>query len=144
MESQRQLKQQLELLRDTWALFQDAEDEAKAWEERARGAKRKRKRNDDDDNIDTSSQTTKRTTRSQYSGHGNQPSPSRRGSHPSGQHSAGSDKQPTPVSDTRKRKRGSCSNGATLTKTAVWHLCKRQKIANLNTMVERWVESTYS
>jgi hypothetical protein len=40
-ESQRALKAELELLRDTWALFEDAADAAKAWEEKEREEKQK-------------------------------------------------------------------------------------------------------
>jgi hypothetical protein len=146
-ESQRALKAELELLRDTWALFEDAGDAAKAWEEKEREEKRKRKC--DDDSMDTASRTTRRTRRSQYSannGEGTQPSPSRPGSRASRQRSAGSNtgKQPTQPSNTRKRKYGSSSSGVTLTEAAVSCFYKRQKMGDLNATVKRWVESTYS
>ena len=146
-ESQRALKAELELLRDTWALFKDAADAAKAWEEKEREEKRKRKRGDD--GMDTASRTTRRTRRSQYSennGEGTQPSSSRPGSLASRQRSAGSNtgKQPTQPSNTRKRKHGSRSSGVTLTEAAVSCFYKRQKKGDFNATVERWVESTYS
>jgi hypothetical protein len=145
-ESQRELKRQLELLRDTRALFEDAADAAKAWEERERDAKRKRKR--DDDGMDTASRTTRRTRRSQYSANdeeGSQPSPSHPGSGASKQRSAGTNtgKQPTQTSNTRKRKHGSSFSGVTLAEATVSHLYKRQKRDDLNTTVMRWAKSTY-
>jgi hypothetical protein len=49
-DSQMELKRQLELLRDIWALFENAKEAAKAWEgterEKRREAKRKREEND--------------------------------------------------------------------------------------------------
>ena len=144
-QSQRVLKAELELLRNTWVLFEDAADAAKAWEEKERHEKRKR----DDDCMDTASQTTRRTRRSQYSANndeGTQPSPSCPGSHTSRQRSAGSNtgKQPTQPSNTRKRKHGSSSSGVTLTEAAVSCFYKRQKTGDLNATVKRWVESIYS
>jgi len=59
---QRELKRQLELLRDIWALFEDANEAAKTWEEQVREERWKRKRKHDEDDMDTSSLTTKLTT----------------------------------------------------------------------------------
>ena len=57
-ESQRELKDQLELLCNIWALFKHAADAAKAWEVKEREVKKKRKCYD---GMDTASQTTRRT-----------------------------------------------------------------------------------
>lgn len=149
-EFQEELKHRLQLLYDIWALIESAKEAAKVWEAKEREGRRKLKRKRDDDDIDTSSVTTKRTTRSQTrsanDGHKDQPDPSRPGSHTSTNKSGGSNtyKQPKQGSTTRKRKQGSSSNGATLTETAVLHLCKQKKMADLNTTVKRWVESTYN
>jgi hypothetical protein len=60
------LKRQLTLLCDIWALFQAAEEAAKAW-----GGSTKRKREQNDDDAEELSQTSRRTTRSQgRSAHG--------------------------------------------------------------------------
>jgi hypothetical protein len=58
----RELKLQLELLRDTWALFESAKEAAMAWEEKERDERKKQKRKRDEDDTDTFSATTKRTT----------------------------------------------------------------------------------
>jgi hypothetical protein len=136
-------------LRKIWALIESAKEAAKAWEEREREEGRKLKRKRDEDDIDTSSMTTKRTTRSQShsanGGHEGQPGPSRPGSHASKDQSAGSNthKQPKRGSTIHKRKWGNSSNGTTLTKAALSHLSKRKKMADFNTTVQRWVESIY-
>jgi hypothetical protein len=146
--SHMELKRQLELLRDTWALFENAEEAARIWEEREREERRKGKRKRDDDDMDTSSLTTKRTTRSQQRSandpHASQPSPSRTASRASKGQPRGSNtyKQSTRATNKRKRKLGYSSSEGTLTESAVWHLCKRQKTTDLNTTVKRWVEST--
>ena len=148
-QSQEELKHRLELLRDIWALIEAEKEAAKAWEEREREERRKLKRKRDEDETDTSSMTTKRTTRSQSHSmngrHGDQPGPSRPGSHASKGQSAGSSthKQPKRGSTIRKRKRRNSSNGATLTEAALSHLSKRKRTANLNMTVQRWVGSTY-
>jgi hypothetical protein len=143
-----ELKRQLELLRDIWALFENVKEAAKAWEgtEREKRWKAKRKREENDTN--TCSLTTRCTTRSQSrsanGGHDGPPSPSQSGSCACTQ-PGGSDmhKRSTRVANKRKRKLGSSSlSGATLTETAMQHLSKRQKIADSNTMVMQWVEST--
>jgi hypothetical protein len=61
-DSQRELKYQLEFLRDIWSLFEDAKEVAKAWQAKEREGRRKEKRKRDDDDVDTSSLTTKCTT----------------------------------------------------------------------------------
>jgi len=114
--------------------------------EREERQKRKRKRDEDD--VDTSSLTTKRTTRSQTrtvnSGHDSPPSPSQPGSRASRQPGgSNTNRQSSRVARKRKRKWGSSTSGATLTETAVWHLCKRQKMTDPNTTITRWVEFTY-
>jgi len=146
-DSQRELKRQLELLRDIWALFENAKEAAKAWEEREREERRKKKRRRDEEDTETYSLTIKRTTRSQSSrsanaGHGGSPTPSRPGSRASRQPGgSNTHKQSSRVDNKRKRKSASSTSGATLTEDAVWHLCKRQKSTDPNTMVKRWVES---
>jgi hypothetical protein len=148
-DSHRELKLQLELLRDTWALFENAKEAAKAWEEKERDGRKKQKRKRDEDDIDTSSMTTKRTTRSQSrsakGGYENRPGPSRPGSQASKDRSEGSyaNTQPKRRSTIRKRKRGNSSNEATLTEAAVLHLSKRKRMPDSNTAVKRWVKSTY-
>jgi hypothetical protein len=97
---------------------------------------------------DTSSVTTKRTTRSQTrtanGGLDGPPTPSRPGSRASRQPgSSNTDRRSSRLARKRKRKSGSSTSGATLTETAVWHLCKRQKTTDPNTTIKRWVESTY-
>ena len=148
--SQMELKLQLELLRDIWALFENAKEAAKAWEETEREKRRKAKRKREENDTDTYSLTTRRTTRSQSrsanGGHDDPPRPSQSGSRACTQ-PGGSDthKRSTRVANKRKQKLGSSSlSGATLTETAMRHLSKRQKIADLNTTVMQWVESTCS
>jgi len=143
-----ELKGQLELSRDTWALFENAQEAAKVWEEIEREERRKKKRKRDDDDMDTSSLTSKRTTRSQphsaHDSYASQPSPSHTGSRASKGRPRGSNtyKQSTGVTIKQKRKLGSSSSEETLTESAVWHLCKRQKTTDPHTMVKYWVEST--
>src|SRR6202790_4997671 len=117
--SQMELKRQLELLRDIWALFENVKEAAKAWEgtEREKRWKAKRKREENDTN--TCSLTTRCTTRSQSrsanGGHDGPPSPSQSGSCACTQ-PGGSDmhKRSTRVANKRKRKLGSSSlSGAT-------------------------------
>ena len=83
-DSQSELKRQLELLCNIWALFENAKESANAWGEKEREERRKRKRKRDEDDMDTSSLTTKRTTRSQTrsanDGLGSPPIPSQPGS----------------------------------------------------------------
>lgn len=147
-DSQMELKLQLELLRDIWALFENAKEAAKAWEETERKERRKAKRKREENDTDTYSLTTRRTTRSQSrsanGGHDDPPSPSESGSRACTQ-PGGSDthKRSTRVANKRKRKLGSSSlSGATLTETAMQHLSKRQKTGDLNTTIMQWVEST--
>ena len=147
-DSQSELKRQLELLCDIWALFENVKEAANAWGEKEREERRKRKRKRDKDDADTASVTTKRTTRSQTrtanGGLDGPPSPSRPGSRASGQpKGSNADRRLSRLARKRKRKSGSSTSGATLTETAVWHLYKRQKMADPNTTIERWVESTY-
>jgi hypothetical protein len=63
-DSMRELKCQLKLLCDIWALFENAKDAAKAWEETQREERRKEKMKRDEDETDTYSPSTKRSTRS--------------------------------------------------------------------------------
>ena len=143
-DSQRELRRQLEVLCNIWALFQNAKEAANVWGKNEREERRKRKRDEDD----TSSVTTKRTTRSQTrtanGGLDGPPSPSRPGSRASRQpRGSNTDRRSSRLTSKRKRKSGSSTSGATLTETAVWHLCKRQKMTDPNTTIKRWVESTY-
>jgi hypothetical protein len=145
-DSQRELKHRLGLLCDIWALFENAKEAANAWGDKEREERRKRKRDEDD--VDTASVTTKRTTRSQThtanDGHDCPSSPSRPGSHASRQPGgSNTNRRSSRVVSKRKRKSGSSTSGATLTETAVWHLCKRQKMTDTNTTIKHWVESTY-
>ena len=145
-DSQRELKHRLGLLCEIWVLFENAKEAANAWGEKEREARRKRKRDEDDG--DTASVTTKRTTRSQTrtanDGHDYPPSPSRPGSHASRQPGgSNANRRSSRVASKRKRKSGSSTSGATLTETAVWHLCKRQKMTDPNTTIKHWIESTY-
>ena len=82
--SQRELKRQLELLCNIWALFENEKEAANAWGGNEREERQKKKRKRDEDDVDTSSLTTKRTTRSQTrtanGGHDGPPSPSQSGS----------------------------------------------------------------
>jgi hypothetical protein len=148
-DSQRELKRQLELLCDIWALFENARDAANVWGGKEREERQKKKRKRDEDDVDTSSLTTKRTTRSQTrtanGGHDGPPSPSQSGSGTSKKpRGSNTHRRSSRVANKRKRKSGLSSiSGATLTETAVWHLCKRQKTTDPNTTIERWVESTY-
>ena len=148
-DSQMELKRQLKLLRDIWALFQNVKEAAKAWEEMERDRRRKVKRKHEENDTDTYSLATSRTTRSQSrsanGGHDGPPSPSQRSGSRARTQPEGSDthKRSAWVANKRKRKLGSSSlSGATLTATAMRHLSKRQKIADLNTTVMQWVEST--
>src|SRR5882762_3199381 len=144
-DSQRELKRQLELLGNIWALFENAKEAANAWGRKEREERRKRKRDEDD--VDTSSLSTKRTTRSQTrtanGGHDGPPSPSQPGSRASRQPGrSNTNRRSSRVASKRKRRSGSSTSGATLTETAVWHLCKRQKMTDPNTTVKSWVQST--
>jgi hypothetical protein len=146
-DSQRELKHQLELSCNIWALFENAKEAANAWGGNEREERRKRKRKRDED--DTYSVTTKRTTRSQtrtaHGGLDSPPSPSRPGSRASRQPGgSNTNRRSLRVASKRKRKSGSSTSGATLTETAVWHLCKRQKMTDPNTTIKHWVESTYN
>ena len=113
-----------------------------------RDERRKRKRKRDEDDVDTALMTTKRTTRSQTrtanGGHDGPPRPSQSGSRVSRQPGgSNTDRRLSRVASKPKRKSGFSTSGATLTETAVWYLCKRQKMTDPNTKTERWVESTY-
>jgi hypothetical protein len=137
-ESQEALKHQLELLRETWALFENAVGDAKDWEQR------QRKREDDDEDIDRLSQSSQRTTRSQsrsaHSSTKSKPSTPRNDENTTG----GQGRPGTNVElkqTSHPRKRAPSSSETTLTEGAVLRLGKRQKTANLNAMVRRWVES---
>lgn len=114
----KELKQRLELLCDTWSLFMDAKDAAKAWgksegdQSEGNGVdgtgKRKREQAD-------SGQMYERSTRSKTrSANG--------GNH--------------------KRKRSPQSSGATLTEHALLHLEKRQKTVNWETSIRQWVSDS--
>jgi hypothetical protein len=134
-----ELKCQLKLLRDIWALFENAKEAAKAWEETEREKRWKAKRKREENDTDTYSLATSRTTRSQSrsanGGHDGPPCPSQSGSCACTQ-PGGSDthKRSTRVANKRKR--------VPLTETAMRHLSKRQKIVDLNTTVIQWVELT--
>jgi hypothetical protein len=146
-DSQRELRRQLEVLCNIWALFENAKEAANAWGEKEREERRKRKRKRGKD--DASSVTTKRTTRSQTrtanGGLSGPPSPSRPGSRASRQPGgSNTSRRSSRLASKRKRKSGSSTSGATLTETAVWYLCKRQKMTGPNTTINQWVESTYS
>jgi hypothetical protein len=117
-----ELKCQLKLLRDIWALFENAKEAAKAWEETEREKRRKAKRKREENDTDTYSLTTSRTTRSQSrsanGGHDGPPCPSQSGSCACTQ-PGGSDthKRSTRVANKRKWKLGSAgrdSNAASL------------------------------
>jgi hypothetical protein len=148
-DSQRELRRQLEVLCNIWALFENAKEAANAWGGNEREERQKRKRKRDEDDVDASSLTTKRTTRSQTrtanGGHDGPPNPSQSGSRTSPKPGgSNTHRRSSRVANKRKRKSGlSNISGATLTETAVWHLCKRQKMTDPNTTIERWVESTY-
>lgn len=126
--SQQALRRQLELLCEIQALFLNAQNDPKAWEQVQSG---KRKRDDEDENeedMERRSQSSQRTTRSQsHSVHSDAKSPSttlnnyqkpivnqRRG--------PGTD---TELTQTGCRKRALGSNGTTLTQCAVLRLGKR-------------------
>jgi hypothetical protein len=140
-QSQQALKHRLILLCETWALFENAKDDAKAWEVAKRG---KRKRDHDDDDIERLSQMSKRITRSQSQLQSTLGSPRAR-SAPScsgGQsRQSGTKNEPKQPSGTRKRKEAPSSSVATLTEDAVSRLGKRRKVVDLNVIVRRWVES---
>ena len=139
IESQQALKRRLELICETWALLENAREDAKKWE---MGRTGKRKRERDDEDIERLSQSSQRTTRSQSSSacgssgpnyigkDGNETENQRRRS--------GTNVEST---QTCKRKGAPSSSGTTLTEGAVLRLEKRQKAADLNTMVRCWVES---
>jgi hypothetical protein len=140
-DSQQALRHRLTLLCETWALFENAKDDAEAWEVVKRG---KRKRDRDDDDIEQLSQMSKRTTRSQSQSHlpSTVGSPRAR-SAPS--RCGGQSKQSGTKEESKqtsgKRKEAPSSSGATLTEDAVSRLGKRRKVVDLNVMVRRWVES---
>ena len=106
----------------------------------------KRKHENDTDTYSlATSRTTRLQLRSANGGHDGPPSPSQRSGSRARTQPEGSDthKQSAWVANKRKQKLGSSSlSGATLTATAMRHLSKRQKIADLNTTVMQWVEST--
>lgn len=143
-ESQQALRRQLELLREIWALFLNAQNDAKAWEQAQSG---KRKRDEEDENgedLERHSQSSQRTTRSQFRPvHSDAKSPST---------IPNNDRKPivnqrrgpganTELTQTGRRKRALSSNGTTLTERAVLRLGKRQKTADLNMTVRHWVKS---
>jgi hypothetical protein len=139
-ESLQALKDRLELLSETWNLFENAMANAKDWETEKRG---KRKRERDDEDIERLSQSSQRTTRSQ--------SRSSRGSAGKNSAPARSDRrrsfrtniEQTQLSGTHKRNWTHGSSRPTLSEYALSRLGKRQKTADLNVMVKRWVESAY-
>jgi hypothetical protein len=111
--------------------------------EKMRKEKRKREEND----TDTYSLTTRRTTQSQScsvnGGHNGPPSPSQSSSRACQPGGSDTHERSMPVANKCEWKLGSSSlSGATLTDTAMRHLSKWQKIADLNTTVMQWVEST--
>jgi hypothetical protein len=59
--SQMELKCQLELLHDIWALFENAKEAVKAWEETEREKRWKAKRKREENDTDTYSLTTRHT-----------------------------------------------------------------------------------
>jgi hypothetical protein len=142
--NQQALKDRLELLCETWNLFENARANAKDWEKEKRG---KRKRERDDEDIERLSQSSQRTTRSQSrSSRGSaaqKPTPVRNGVNKVGDRCRGSraNIEQTQASGTRKRNWTHSSSGATLSEYAVSRLGKRQKPSDLNGMVKRWVES---
>lgn len=92
-DSQMELKDQLELLRDIWALFENVKEVAKAWEKIQREESWKKKRKRDKDDTDTySMRTTRSQSRSANGGHGSHPGPSRPASR-SSRHTEGSNTQ---------------------------------------------------
>jgi hypothetical protein len=143
-ETQQALKDRLELLCDTWNLFEDAKANAKDWEKEKRG---KRKRERDDEDIERLSQSSQRTTRSQSRSSrgsaGRKSAPARKVVNTTGDRCGGSrtNIEQTHASGTRKRKWTRSSSGTTLSEYAVSRLGKRQKTSDLNGMVKRWVES---
>jgi hypothetical protein len=139
-ENQQALKDRLELLSETWSLFENATANAKNWETEKRG---KRKRERDDEDIERLSQSSQRTTRSQSRsscGSAGRNSAPARGDRC---RSSRTNIEQTQASGTRKRNWTHSSSGATLSEYALSHLGKRQKISDLNAMVKRWVESAY-
>jgi hypothetical protein len=139
-ENQQALKDRLELLFETWSLFENAMANAKDWETEKRG---KRKRERDDEDIERLSQSSQRTTRSQS--RSSRCSTGRNSAPTRGDRCRGSrtNIEQTQASGSRKRNCTHNSSGATLSEYAVSHLGKRQKISDLNVMVKRWAESAY-
>lgn len=143
-EDRQALKDLLELLCETWNLFEDARANAKDWEKEKRG---KRKREHDDEDIERLSQSSQRTTRSQSRSSRGSPgrmsAPARKGVDSTRDWCRGSrtNIEQTQGSGIRKRKWTHTSRGATLSEYAVLHLGKRQKTEELDRMVKRWVES---
>jgi len=121
-DSQMELKCQLKLLRDIWALFENAKEAAKAWEETEREKRRKAKRKREENDTDTYSLTTSRTTQSQSrsanGGHDGPPCHSQSGSCACTQPvSSDTHKRSMQVANKRKWKLGSAdrdSNAASL------------------------------
>jgi hypothetical protein len=141
-ESREALKRRLELLRETWALFDNVIGDAKDWEQGQRG---KRKRDHDDEDIERFSQSSQRTTRSQSrSTHNSAKSKLSTPQHDgntTGNQCRGSGIEVELTQTSRARKRAPSSSGTTLTESAVLRLGKRRKIGDLDTMVRRWAES---
>jgi hypothetical protein len=144
-ESQEALKRRLELLRETWVLFESAIGDAADWEQGQRGGGR---REDDDEDIERLSQSNQRTTRSQSrSAHSNansQPPTPHSDRNPTGNQCRGSGTNANfeLMQSSRARKRAPSSSGTSLTEFAVLRLGKRQKTADLDMMVRRWVETS--
>ena len=134
-ETQQALQGRLELLCETWNLFENARGDAKDW-----GNEKKRKREHEDEDIERLTQSSKRTTRSKTRSSGGSAGRKRevrfRGS--------GTNTEQGEASGSRKRNWTHSSSGGTLSEHAVFLLGKRQKIPDLNSMVKRWVESAYS
>jgi hypothetical protein len=143
-ESQQALKDRLELLCETWNLFEDAKANTKDWEKEKRG---KSQRERDDGDIERLSQSSQCTTRSQSRSSrgsaGRKSAPARKVVNTTGDRCGGSrtNIEQTPASGTRKRQWTRSSSGTTLSEYAVSRLGQRQKTSDLNGMVKRWVES---
>jgi hypothetical protein len=142
-ESREALKRQLELLRETWALFDNAMGDAKDWEQGQRG---KRKRDHDDEDIERLSQSSQRTTRSQsrstHSRVKSKLSTPQNDENTTGNRCRGSGIEVELTQISRARKCAPSSSGTTLTEGAVLRLGKRRKMGDLDTMVRHWAEST--
>ena len=123
------LQDRLELLCETWNLFEKAREDARDWENEKMG-KRKREREDEDiDSLITGSskRTTRSQTRSSRGSAGPKPEVQFRGS--------GTNIEQGETSGSHKR------NWGNLSEHAVSLLGKQQKVSDLNSLIKCWVES---